>query len=154
MASFERILVPTDFSAGSYAALGYAVFLGQRLGAIVEVLAVYEVPAGIDPETRVMQPGSAKTDTLATILRSSTEEKLRKFLTDVPGSRGIEMQHRVECGNPAETIVRVAREDGADMISMGTKGIGAAAKNAMGSVLEKVIRDAPCPVLAVRVKEA
>ena len=154
MASFERILVPTEFSAGSYAALGYAVFLAQRLGAVVEVLAVYEAPTGIDPESRVTQPGSAKQETIAAILRATAEEKLRRFLTDVPGARGIELQSRVECGNPAETIVRVAREDGVDMISMGTKGVGAAAKNVMGSVLEKVLRDAPCPVLGVRVKES
>lgn len=151
MAAFERILVPTDFSAGSYAALGYAVFLAQRMGAVVEVLAVYEIPAGIDPQSRVTQPGSEKPETLATILRVSTEEKLRKFLTDVPGSKGVEMQHRIEAGDAAEVIVRVAREDGADVISMGTKGIGA--RGTMGSVAEKVIRDAPCPVLAVRVKE-
>ncbi len=154
MASFERILVPTDFSAGSYAALGYAVFLAQRMGAVVEVLAVYELPAGVDPESRVTQPGSEKPETLATILRTSAEGKLRKFLTDVPGSKSVELQSRVEGGNPAEVIVRVAREDGIDVISMGTKGIGAGARGAMGSVLEKVIRDAPCPVLAVRVKEA
>ncbi len=153
MASFERILVPTDFSAGSYAALGYAVFLAQRLGAVVEVLAVYEVPSGIDLQSTVTQPGSAKAETLATILRASAEEKLRKFLTDVPGGKGVELQSRIESGNPSEVIVRVAREDGVDLISMGTKGVGANARGAVGSVLEKVIRDAPCPVLGVRVKE-
>jgi len=153
MASFERILVPTDFSAGSYAALGYAAFLAQRMGAVVEVIAVYEVPAGVDPQSKVTQPGSAKPETLATILREAAEQKLRAFLTDVPGAQNLEIQKRVESGSPAEVIVRVAREDGIDLISMGTKGIGASARGAMGSVLEKVIRDAPCPVLAVRVKE-
>jgi nucleotide-binding universal stress UspA family protein len=154
MASFERILVPTDFSAGSYAALGYAVFVAQRLGGIVEVLAVYETPSGIDPQSRITQPGSPKEDTLGNLLRRSTEEKLAKFLTDVPGAKGVELQRRIESGNAAEVIVRVAREDGIDLISMGTKGIGGEAKTSVGSVLAKVIRDAPCPVLAVRVKAA
>lgn len=154
MASFERILVPTDFSAGSYAALGYGLFMAQRLGGIVEVLAVYETPPGIDLESRITQPGSAKEEMLGTLLRRSTEEKLAKFLTDVPGAKGVELQRRIESGNPAEVIVRVAREDGIDLISMGTKGIGGEAKTSVGSVLAKVIRDAPCPVLAVRVKAA
>ncbi len=152
MASFERILVPTDFSAGSYAALGYALFVAQRLGGIVEVLAVYETPTGIDLQSRITQPGSVKEETLGAVLRRSTEEKLAKFLTDVPGAKGIELQRRIEGGNPAEVIVRVAREDGIDLISMGTKGIGGESKTGVGSVLAKVIRDAPCPVLAVRVK--
>jgi nucleotide-binding universal stress UspA family protein len=153
MASFERILVPTDFSAGSYAALGYAVFLAQRLGAAVEVLAVYETPLGIDLDSKVTQPGRARPETLSEILRESTDRKLRDFLRDVPGSQGVSLQGRVESGNPADVIVRIARQDGVDLISMGTKGIGANERGT-GSVLDKVVRGAPCPVLAVRVKEA
>ncbi len=130
MASLERILVPTDFSAGSYAALGYAVFLAQRLGSWVEVLAVAEAPEA----------------------RDAVEDKLRRFLSDIPGSQGVELHHRVEAGAPAEQIVRAAREDDVDLIAMGTRGLGGAA--AVGSVVHAVIRDAPCPVLAVRVKQA
>ena len=150
MASFERILVPTDFSAGSYAALGYAAFLAQRLGSTVEVLAVYETPAGIAPDSKVTQPGQAP-EMLSTVLRNTTQERLRSFLSDVPGAKGLDFKPRVVSGKPAEVIVRVAREDDIDLISMGTRGIGAG--NAVGSVVEKVIRDAPCPVLAVRIKE-
>jgi universal stress protein A len=154
MASFENILVPTDFSAGSYAALGYAVFLAQRLGANVEVLAVYEAPVGIDLEARVTQPGQSQPETLAEVLREATEKKLQGFLSDVPGAKGLTLHGRVEKGNPAEVIVRGARAAGVDLVCMGTKGIGAGGRGPVDSVLEKVIRDAPCPVLAVRVKEA
>ena len=154
MASFENILVPTDFSAGSYAALGYAAFLAQRLGSNVDVLAVYEAPIGIDPDARVTQPGQSRPETLAEILRQTTEKKLHDFLSDVPGAKGLTLRGRVEQGNPAEVIVRSARAGGVDLVCMGTKGIGAGGRGPVGSVLEKVIRDAPCPVLAVRVKEA
>ena len=151
MASFERILVPTDFSAGSYAALGYAVFLAQRLGSSIEVIAVYETPAGIPPDSRVTQPGQVAPETIAAVMRHAAEEKLRQFLSDVPGGKGLSFQPRVERGNAADVIVRVAREDDIDLISMGTRGLGGG--NAVGSVVERVIRDAPCPVLAVRVKQ-
>lgn len=154
MASLERILVPTDFSAGSYAALGYAAFLAKRLGGTIEVLAVYETPAGIDLDSRVTPPGSDREQTLDALLRTAAQEKMRKFITDVPGAGGVELRSRIESGEPAEVIVRVAREEGIDLISMGTKGIGGEAKSAVGSVLAKVVRDAPCPVLAVRVKGA
>ena len=155
MASFESILVPTDFSAGSYAALGYAVFLAQRLGANVDVIAVYEAPAGIDLDTRVTKPGQSQPETLAALLRENTEKKLADFLSDVPGAKGLVIKGRVEQGKPAESIVRAARANGTDLICMGTKGSGATdARGPVGSVMEKVIRDAPCPVLAVRVKES
>jgi nucleotide-binding universal stress UspA family protein len=150
MASLERILVPTDFSAGSYAALGYAAFLASRLGAALEVVAVYDPVPALDPRTAVQTPGSAKPRPLSEILREDAEKKLRDFLSDVPGGQGVPITSRVECGPPAEVIVRVAREGYFDLIAMGTRGITGGA--AVGSVVEKVIRAAPCPVLAVRVK--
>ncbi|HUJ29613.1 MAG TPA: universal stress protein [Myxococcales bacterium] len=153
MASFESILVPTDFSAGSYAALGYAVFLGQRIGSTIEVLAVYEAPVGIDLDAKVTQPGHAQPETLSALLRETTEKKLKNFLSDIPGAQGLTLRGRIEQGNPAEVIVRAARSGGVDLVCMGTKGLGSGNHGPVGSVVEKVIRDAPCPVLAVRVKE-
>ena len=151
MASFERILVPTDFSAGSYAALGYATFLARRLGSTLEVVAVAEAPVGIARDATVTLPGHTPLP-LDAALRTSAEEKLRNFLSDVPGAEGIEIAQRVEIGHPADAIVRVAKEDGIDLIAMGTRGINAGGP--LGSVVDRVIRDAPCPVMAVRVKQA
>ena len=150
MASLERILVPTDFSAGSYAALGYAAFLASRLGASVEVLAVYDPVAQLDPSMPVQAPGSARPQTLAEFLRAEAEKKLQGFLSDVPGGRGLTITSRVESGPPADVIVRAAREGYFDLVVMGTRGVTGTAT--VGSVVEKVIRNAPCPVLAVRVK--
>ncbi len=153
MAALERILVPTDFSAGSHAALGYALFLAARLGGAVEALHVYEAPAGLDPDSTVQVPGSEKPQKLGNLLRTQAEDKLRNFLSDIPGAQGVRIESRIEVGEPAETIVRVAREERFDLIAMGTRGLSGFTRLMVGSVLEKVIHDAPCPVLAVRVKE-
>ncbi len=153
MPSIERILVPTDFSPSSHAALGYAVFLASRLGAAVEVLAVYESVASVGPETQVVVPGVGAR-ALSAVLHDRAREQLARFVTDVPGLRGEALATRLEPGDPAQVILRIADEERFDLVVMGTHGRTGLSRLMMGSVTEKVVRGALCPVLTVRVPGA
>ncbi len=151
MAALERILVPTDFSAGSYAALGYAVFLARRMGAEIEVIHIAEPSEHIDESTRVLgQDGSPQT--YAQLVRASANAAMHRFLSDVPGAQGLRIRPRIEVGKPAEVTLAVADRERFDLIVMGTRG-RSGSEGAVGSVAEKVIRSAGCPVLTVRVPE-
>jgi nucleotide-binding universal stress UspA family protein len=73
----------------------------------------------------------------------------RLFRIQVPGST-VPIEHRLEQGNPVAEILRVAKETACDIIVMGTHGRTGLAHLFMGSVAEKVVRKATCPVLVVK----
>jgi nucleotide-binding universal stress UspA family protein len=134
----KKILFPTDFSTASDAALEYAVSLASDTGASLLIVHVqepmeyyggdmyYGVPSPADPEVRRML------------------ESIR------PSDTAVSYQHRMELGPPAEVIVRIARDEHADLIVMGTHGRTGLRRMVMGSVAEQVVRNAPCPVLTLR----
>jgi len=132
---FNQILVPTDFSRASDAALGHARMLAGSTGAAVHLLHVVD---------------SAFVATVLTDQRnyeSAAHEKLHQRLSgEHPG--GIPVVERSEA--PAEVITRYARTHPIDLIVMGTHGRGRVARLLLGSVAEKVARTAPCPVLTMR----
>lgn len=132
---FNRILVPTDFSRASDAALAHARMLAGSTGATVHLLHVVD------------------NSFLATVLadprdyESAAYEKLQQRLSgESPG--GILVVERSEA--PADPITRYARAHHIDLIVMGTHGRGRVAHLLLGSVAEKVARTAPCPVLTMR----
>lgn len=65
-------------------------------------------------------------------------------------ARGIDVQARTEVGEPAETVVAVAREVSADLVMTGCRGLGLAQRIVFGSVSSAILNDAPCPVLVIR----
>ena len=132
---FNRILVPTDFSRTSDAALAHARMLAGSTGATVHLLHVVDNAF------------------LATVLgdprdyESAAYEKLQQRLSgENPG--GIPVVERSEA--PADVITRYARTHNIDLIVMGTHGRGRVAHLLLGSVAEKVARTAPFPVLTMR----
>jgi nucleotide-binding universal stress UspA family protein len=154
MASLERILVPTDFSPCSHAALGYAVFLASRTGGTVEVLHVIEPVESIDASTTTVVDPQGKPQALAALQRARSEEQMRRFVTDVPGAKGVEIHPRIEEGHSSEVLVRIANDELFDLVVIGTHGRTGLKRLVVGSVAEKVIREAACPVMTVRVADA
>ena len=129
-----RILVPVDFSDCSLAALDHAASLAQRFGASIHVLHVWD----------------HRDQTLAHFAQTGAGEAMDSVLGDleqhgVGGVRG-----RLASGDPSETIIQIAREEHYDLIVMGTHGHSGLVHLLHGSVAEKVVRRAPCPVLTVR----
>lgn len=144
---FTRILVPTDFSSHSAAALDYARGLARRFGAKVHLLHVVEdqlVTGPFGAEFGVPHPPGT-----LTVLLDEARAALEESLTDEDRLE-LHVTGEAVVGTVAKTIVRYAAENGFDLIVMGTHGRGGISHLVMGSVAEHVVRSAPCPVLTVR----
>lgn len=148
---FEKILVPVDFSDCSKAALHYAQELARRLGASVDVLHVWYTPAYISPSVAVMM-ADGKTEALEVIARTQAQHQLDEFRRSVEQVEGVLVNNRIEYGYEPDVILKMATEY--DLVIMGTHGRTGMAHLFMGSVAEKVIRRAPCPVIAIRAQPA
>jgi nucleotide-binding universal stress UspA family protein len=146
-----RILVPTDFSPPSAAALAAAKELATRFGASIHLLHVLEDPyatASFAAEVYGYIPPGLK--------ESWQRAAEKQMLTVFPeAERGpFRAGTAVVFGSPARTIVEYANQNGFDLIVMGTHGRGGVAHLLLGSVAERVVRTAPCPVLTVRETQA
>ena len=142
---FTKILVPTDFSAPSAKALAYGGELARTFGASLHVLHAVEEPLAqgwngyglpVLPELRA--------DVLADAQRQ-LEQAVPRLERDRQATELV-----IRLGEPWREIVTFARERQVDLIVMGTHGRGGMAHLLLGSVAEKVMRGAPCPVLTVR----
>jgi nucleotide-binding universal stress UspA family protein len=135
---FSRILVPTDFSAPSDAALAYARGLAGTFDATLHLLHVLENeflrPVVADPQA----------------LETAALRHLQKRLTDDDRRRFHAIPAIERSDAPADEIVSYARTQDIDLIVMGTHGRSGMAHLLVGSVAEKVVRAAPCPVLTLR----
>jgi len=133
------ILFPTDFSHASDAALEHAEALAkQRHGRLV-IVHIEEPPLAY---------GGGE---LYYGLPEPSSERIMKMLEDVrPSDPDLACTHRLTMGDPASEIVRLAEEEKADMIVLGTHGRTGMSRLLMGSVAEAVVRRAPCPVLVYR----
>lgn len=147
MARFTRILVPTDFSAPSEAALAAAKELADRFGASIHLLHVLEDPYSTSAyATEVygfLPPGLRET------WQENAEKRLEALLPREHGTRSGGTV-TVVFGSPAKAIVDHAQTAGSDLIVMGTHGRSGMAHLLLGSVAERVVRTAACPVLTVR----
>ena len=142
-----RILVPTDFSACSDAALGCAKRLAAKLGGSVRMLHVIEnsaIGTSFGSELFVPEPPGM----VAERIRDARIQLSRRILAD---SRSrVTVTADVIQGPVSAIIPAYAGDAGLDLIVMGTRGRGGFARVLMGSIAESVIRTAPCPVLTVK----
>jgi nucleotide-binding universal stress UspA family protein len=147
MASIKHIVVPTDFSEPADAALTYGIELARQLGATVSLVHVFEDPTvAVFSDQYVPFPPEVRGELLADVRRRLADEIARRGYS--------EMTPVVLVGQTARAIVETARERHADLIVMGTHGRHGMAHLLLGSVAERVVRTAPCPVLTVRPPEA
>ena len=148
---FRRILVPTDFSAASDAALDYGCALAETVGACVHLLHVVEesfATGPIAPETHVDDVGRT-----ITALFKDAQTRLSHRVAAADRTH-LRMTSEVVAGFSASTIVDYATENGFDLIVMGTHGRKGMAHLMMGSVAERVVRTARCPVMTVKMPPA
>ena len=146
--SVTTILVPTDFSEPSDAALEYAVTIAGKLGASLHLLHVFEDPylAGGAFAAEMYAPVPAD---LRETLLNEAKQRLAERIAG-PGPEALHATAEVYTGPTARAIVEYAKTHGIDLIVMGTHGRGGMAHLLMGSVAERIVRVAPCPVLTVR----
>ncbi|MEM8681378.1 MAG: universal stress protein [Planctomycetota bacterium] len=130
-----KYLVPIDFSAHSEAALEYATAFAKDQDA--ELLIVHVVEPAIEDLEGVTQ-GAAMEGLVAAL----HERK--------PSDESVSYAHRLLQGTPAEAILEVADEESVALIVMGTHGRRGLNRFVMGSVAEKIVRKAACPVLTIK----
>jgi nucleotide-binding universal stress UspA family protein len=141
MIALKRILVPHDFSDTSAAATSYAVELARSFGAQLVFLYVGDSSkTELEGEIPLASDGAVV---------EAVRNRLVKTLAPVDQVT-LSPEFFARAGTPANEIVRFAREHDIDLIVMGTHGRGFVGHVVMGSVAEKVVRTAPCPVLTVR----
>ena len=141
MIALRNILVPHDFSESSEAAMRYGMELARMFGATLHIVHISEkarfemateFPLGLD-----MSLEDAIRERLSKIMKNREQLELKPTFLVLSGAPSIE-------------IVRYANDHAINLIVMGTHGRGPVAHALMGSVAEKVVRHAPCPVLTVR----
>ncbi len=134
---FRKILVGYDGSATAEKALEVALQMGTMMDAQVEVLSVVQPsePPAQDELQAVIEGARARYETAL--------QRIAKNARD----NGIRITTGVVIGDPAARIIHNAEHGGADLIVVGRRGLTAFEKLVMGSVSERVLRHAPCPVL-------
>ena len=144
MGRITHILVPADFSPASDAALAWARDLAQQYAARVSLLHVVTDPRAVGMWTpEVYVPANAETQ--ERLLREARERLERALPADERSRFAVTIDARL--GDVAENILETARAQHVDLIVMGTHGRHGLAHLLLGSVAERVLRDAPCPVL-------
>jgi nucleotide-binding universal stress UspA family protein len=151
MHKISSILVPIDFSDSSRDALEQAVFFAERFDARLEVLHVWEVPAYVRPDLVVWMEGSDEhRKPMAEVAEARAEQEMDAFLRKLPLEARRRITERLVGGNPVEVILRLTRDEPFDLVVMGTHGRTGLSHLLLGSVAERVVRGAGCPVLTVR----
>jgi nucleotide-binding universal stress UspA family protein len=148
MINLKRILTATDFSRHSQVALQYAAAFAKAFHAEVYLCHVLESPdflAQFPPVSEGYFPPN---------LGELQEKQARIQCEQVLASVGLsQAQVLLLHGKPSLEIIQAAREEDVDLVILGTHGRGAVAHMLLGSIAEKVVRTAPCPVLTVRAGE-
>lgn len=140
MVSWHRILVPTDFSETSEAAVRHGVDLARTFNAGLILLYVGDAAREVATEFPLGLDAS---------LLDAERERLLRVISPADQAQ-VHPEFVMAAGSPAAEIVRCAEEREVDLVVMGTHGRGGVKHLLLGSVAEQVIRTAPCPVLVVR----
>lgn len=159
--NYASILVPLDGSEFAEQVLPQVMPIAARFGSRLTLLQVTTSPAAMAP---LVADPMAAADGMATAAQmldpeifEAEKQRAVEYLSGVAkqlhaqGLATVEIEH-VE-GTPAEIIARRAKELGVSLIAMTTHGRGGLGRLMFGSVADAVLRDAPCPVLLVRVSE-
>lgn len=142
----KRICVPTDFSEFSQHALRYGLTFAQQFSAQLHLLHVVEeiIPSIPEPNLAVWP-----TDEVMRSLETGAAEGLEKLLP--PAAAGnLDVVRVVRRGSPFREITEYAKENQIDLLVLATHGRSGLAHFLLGSVVERIIRSSPCPVLTIR----
>ncbi len=147
MSRIQKILVPVDFSDHSERALDMAVFLARSLGATLDLLHCCQFTASMIPPYGVVIP-----EAFDRSVREAAAIQLGQW-REKAAAEGVEVRAGLCSAYPSVGIVDAAEEMGADLIVMGTRGLAGIKHVLLGSVAERVLRQAPCPVVTVKASD-
>lgn len=141
----RTILVPTDFSADAQHALNWALGIASQSRA--RVLVLHAIPPW--DYSVLMRDASFSPADLEATLQMDAEEKAQAVVDGVE-THDIPISTHISIGEPFATICQVAEQEQVDLIVMGSHGRTGLAHVLLGSIAERVVRHASCPVLVVR----
>lgn len=146
MLAIKTILVPTDFSEASEAAVKYGKALAEAFGSSLHLVHVME---DLLAHAWAAEVYVASMPSLREEIGKEATDRLGAMVTDEERQR-LRVTTAIIEGNPFLEIIRYARAHDVDLIVLGSHGRGPVAHMLLGSVAEKVVRKSPCPVLTVR----
>jgi universal stress protein A len=147
---FKKILVPTDNSKNSKEAFKYAVDLAKKHDSMIYVLHVIDISYIEEAgrfETSYFKLPNGYGENLLQEGKAETDEFIKEGLGE---NQELRIERYIRKGNPYTEIVNFAKEIGSDLIIMGTHGRTGLSHVLMGSITEKIVRKAHCPVLTVK----
>jgi nucleotide-binding universal stress UspA family protein len=148
MLKIQKIVCPVDFSNCSQQALNYAQELAKQFGAELSIVHAYEDPAAYVtpmPMSGYVGPGAE----LLLELRKQLESRLEQCRKEIEAA-SVRVRAELLEGAPYRVVLDWAKEYGADMIVVGTHGHTGFTHALLGSVTERIVRMAGCPVLTIR----
>jgi nucleotide-binding universal stress UspA family protein len=143
----QKILVPIDFSTHADRALERAIELAKLERGEIHLLHAYELPMTIGPAGAMLALSQEVLDRIRDGAREALEERASRV-----SAEGVKVQAHVMCDAPVSAILTAAEKIGADLIVMGTHGRTGMKHVLLGSVAERTVRLASCPVLTVKAR--
>ena len=147
MKLFSKILLPTDFSDHANEALRYATELAQTHAASLCLVHAYDLLPYALPDGPIMDERQLES------VRIAFQKQLDQLRQAAEASGSTRVETQLLQGPASSEIVRVAGEQHFDLIVMGTHGRTGLSHLLIGSVTEKVVRRAPCPVLTIPLRD-
>lgn len=144
----RKILVPTDFSEFADKALQTAVALAQKSGAELILLNANEMAVAALPIAEYYYYDKEKEQSYLQMVNESLDKTLQKIASEMD-LKDIKVSTIVESGLLVDVIEEVCKREEVDLVVMGTQGATGTREMLVGSNTEKVVRNAPCPVLSV-----
>jgi nucleotide-binding universal stress UspA family protein len=141
----RHILAPTDFSEYANRAVAAAIELAQAFGGKLTILHVVEPPSYLVDSHASSHHGPL----LLKAMEEQAGQELARLLTQLPAAQ-VEITRRVMVGVPYQQILACASAEPVDLIVIATHGRTGLRHLVLGSVAERVVRLAPCPVLTIR----
>jgi len=149
MIRLAKLLVPTDFSEDSEQAARYAVELAKRFQAEIHCVHIVDIPADLLSTSAYYMTGPS--EQFVEQIREESKKNLEAFAEK--NLEGIQVRTAFLEGSPFVEIIRYARNQEIDLVVIATHGRTGLKHVLFGSVAEKVVRKAPCPVLVVKREE-
>ncbi len=148
MIDFKEILVPADGSDNGLRALHHAVGLAKLSGGTILICHVANIVSVISGFDQIPSGAGYVTEQMATDMEDKGKEILESMVKSVPPE--VPVKTIFEVGSPGPTLAMVAEKNNADLIVMGSRGLGPIKGIFMGSVSSYIVSHATCPVLIVK----
>ena len=158
MKEIKNILLPIDFSDASSILLQYGVYMAEKYGARIYIVYVAEDPFSYSSLPLTDYSGLPLTDIpfnqLEEDMTKYAQERMQGFLEKDMAEISVAYEGTVLFGQVAAEIIRYAEEKTVDLIIIGTHGFKGLDRMLLGSVAEKVVKLAPCPVMTINAYRA